>query len=80
MDIDREYANRMRERYPVGTRIQLIKMGDDPHPIEPGTKGTVEHVDDLGTVFCKFDNGRYMGLISGEDNFQKISEHSRDER
>jgi len=31
MDIDREYANRMRERYPIGTRIQLIKMGDDPH-------------------------------------------------
>ena len=80
MDIDREYANRMRERYPVGTRIQLIKMGDDPHPIEPGTKGNVVHVDDIGTVHCSFDNGRFLGLVPGEDSFHKITERNRDER
>lgn len=70
--IDREFVSYLKERYPVGTRIQLDSMGDDPRPIEPGTKGTVRVVDDLGTVHCDFDNGRRMGLIPGEDSFHTI--------
>ena len=58
--------------YPVGSRVEVIQMGDDPHPIEPGTKGTVSWVDDTGTVFCNFDNGRHLGLIPGEDSFRRI--------
>ena len=41
----------MKARYPEGTRICLDNMENDPHPIPPGTKGTVEFVDDMGTVF-----------------------------
>ena len=62
----------MKERYPAGTRIKLIAMGDDPHPIPSGTKGTVDFVDDIGTVHCTFDNGRHLGLIAGEDSWRKI--------
>lgn len=47
-------------------------MENDPNPIPSGTKGTVEFVDDMGTVFCKFDNGRSFGMIPGEDNFHVI--------
>ena len=64
----------MKARYPEGTRICLDNMENDPHPIPPGTKGTVEFVDDMGTVFCKFDNGRSLGMIPGEDSFHKIQE------
>jgi len=39
-----------------GTIICLDSMGNDPNPIPSGTKGTVEFVDDCGSVFCKFDN------------------------
>ena len=60
--------------YPKGTRVEVIEMGDDPHPIEPGTKGTVEVVDDMGTVHCTFDNGRRLGLIPNVDVFYKIWE------
>ena len=63
-----------KELYPKGTRIEVIAMGDDPRPIEPGTKGTVEVVDDMGTVHCTFDNGRRLGLIPNVDVFQKIWE------
>ena len=52
-----------KERYPPGTRIELIHMGeDDPNPILDGTRGTVTAVDNIGTVFCHFDNGRSLGL------------------
>ena len=69
----------IKTRYPAGTRIELIQMGDDPRPIPPVTKGRVINVDDIGTVHCAFDNGRQLGLIPGEDSFRVI-ERSRDSR
>ena len=70
----------IRARYPVGSRIVLDQMGDDPRPVPSGMKGTVVSVDDIGTVHCNFDNGRRLGLIPGEDSFHKIQPKSRDER
>lgn len=67
-------AKMYKEMYPVGTRIELVFMGDDPRPIPSGTKGTVRIVDDIGTVHCDFDNGRRLGLIPGEDEFKIIKE------
>ena len=69
MFLDEEIVNDIKERYPEGTRIVLDYMGEDPHPIEPGTRGTVRHVDDIGTVHVDFDNGRRLGLVPGEDSF-----------
>ena len=76
-DRDTEYILYLKDRYPEGTRICLDYMGDDPRPIPPGTKGTVVHVDDIGTVHCDFDNGRRLGLVPGEDSFHKIQEKDR---
>jgi hypothetical protein len=76
-----QMAKRYKELYPSGTRILLEQMGDDPRPIPPGTKGTVDVVDDMGTIHCRFDNGRYLGLIPGEDSFRKLTrEELMDER
>ena len=77
MFLDEEIVNDIKERYPEGTRIVLDYRGDDPHPIEPGTRGTVRHVDDIGTVHCDFDNGRRLGLVPGEDSFHKLKERDR---
>ena len=73
-NVDRNLVQRMKEQYPAGTRIELDFMGDDPHPVAPGTRGTVRVVDDMGTVHCNFDNGRRIGLIPGEDAFHIIKE------
>ena len=67
-------AKSLRERYPIGTRIKLISMGDDPRPIPPGTKGTVEGVDEIATVFCRFDNGRSLGLAYGEYHYRALTQ------
>lgn len=74
---DREYVESIKERFPEGTHIVLDHMGNDPRPIEPGTKGIVIHVDDIGTVHCLFENGRRLGLIPGEDSFHKVSSRER---
>ena len=73
-DLQREaqVAQYYKERYPPGTRIMLNSMENDPHPIEPGTKGTVKYVDDIGTLHCEFDNGRQLGICPGKDSFHAI--------
>lgn len=57
--------NVRRER--EGSRVQLIKCTDTWTKIPPGTEGTVEFVDDTGTVFVKWDTGARLGLIPGHD-------------
>ena len=66
-------AERMQREYPTGTRILLLGMGNDPNPVEPGTRGTVRVVDDIGTLHCEFDNGRSLGVVPGEDSFRKLT-------
>ena len=70
--MSKEQVKYYKENYPEGTRIELDYMGDDPRPIAPGTTGTVQCVDDIGTIHCAFDNGRHLGLVPGEDGFHKI--------
>jgi len=68
-----EKVKKIKEQYPKGTRIELISMNDLYSSIEPGTKGTVESVDDIGTLHMKWDNGRTLGIVPGEDSFKVIS-------
>ena len=58
----RRRAQMIKDRYPAGTRIMLLHMGNDPNPIAPNTRGTVVAVDDIGTVHCDFDNGKTLSL------------------
>ena len=67
-------AQRYKQEYPAGTRILLLCMGNDPRPVENNMRGTVVAVDDIGTVHCKFDNGRALGMIPGEDSFRKLTD------
>lgn len=73
-----KFVEEIRGQYPPGTRIQLEFM-DDPRAIPPGTKGTVDHVDDAAQIHCKWDNGRTLAVIPGEDSFRKITERNRDD-
>lgn len=73
-EAERRFAQRMKDNYPPSTRIMLLQMGDDPHPIEPNTRGTVRAVDDMGTLHCDFDNGRQLGIVPGEDSFRRLTE------
>ena len=68
-NMDRKMVNFIKEQYPPGTRIRLNAMDDPYHPILPGTEGEVDFVDDEGQIFMKWDNGRTLPLVPGEDSF-----------
>jgi len=67
----REQVQRIKYRYPPGTRIRLDHM-DDPLAVPDGTEGTVQAVDDAGQLLMKWDNGRSLSLVPGEDSFSVI--------
>ena len=70
--IDRNFVKFLKEQYPKGTRIRLNSMSDPYAPLEPGTEGSVEMVDDAGQLLMKWDNGRTLALIPGEDSFSVL--------
>ena len=65
-------VERLRRQYPPGTRIKCIHMNDDCYPVPDGTLGTVQFVDDAGTIHVGLENGSARGLVPGEDQFAKL--------
>ena len=54
-----------------GKRVRCIQM-NDKYPVPSGTMGTINHVDDIGTIHVTWDNGSTLGLVQGEDKYQII--------
>ena len=54
-----------------GKRVRLTEPMNDPFPIEVGSEGEVCNVG-FDTINVKWDNGRTLGLIIGEDKFEVI--------
>ena len=71
--ISSEVLLALRERYPKGTRVELVQM-DDPQAPPVGTKGTVKGVDDIGSIMVAWDNGCGLSVAYGEDTCRKVVE------
>lgn len=63
----------LRREYPVGAKVKMISINDPYTHIPAGTLGTVQAVDDIGTIFCRWDNGFSLGVIHGEDRIEKVN-------
>jgi hypothetical protein len=68
----KETVERLRKQYPSGTRVELVHMNDPYSKLRPGDQGTVDFVDDTGTIFCSWDRGSSLGVVYGEDAVQKL--------
>ena len=66
-----ECVKRLRQRYPAGCRVALMKM-DDPMAPAIGTEGTVLGVDDTGSLLVDWDNGSGLNIIYGVDRVKKL--------
>lgn len=67
----REMVERIRKEYPVGTRVELLKM-DDPQAPPIGTLGTVRGVDDTASILVRWDNGSGLHVVYGVDDCRKM--------
>ena len=68
-----ESVDRLKTNYPVGSRVELRKM-DDPYAPPVGTLGTVQGVDDAGSLLMNWDNGSGLSVVYGEDIVKKVSQ------
>ena len=69
MNIPKEWLKFLQEQFPIGSRVRLREMKAPYHPVALGTLGTLQAIDDVGTFHCRWDNGRTLGLVIGEDSF-----------
>ena len=67
----KETVERIRERYPKGARVVLVKM-EDPQAPPIGTMGTVLGVDDIGSIMVNWDNRCGLSVVYGEDECRVI--------
>ena len=59
----------LRNRYPKGCRVKLIRMNDAYCcNLKKGALGTVMHVDDIGTIHVAWDCGSTLGVVYGVDS------------
>ncbi len=61
----------LRERFPQGARVELLRM-DDPQAPPIGTKGTVRGVDDTGSIMVAWDSGGSLNVLFGVDECRVI--------
>lgn len=69
--LTKQQVRQLRDFYPAGTAVELIRM-DDPQAPAPGTRGIISHVDDAGSIHISWETGSTLALIPGEDQFRII--------
>lgn len=68
---NRKIVEHVRREYPVGTRVELVRMHDKQAP-PVGMTGTVLGVDDMASLLTHWDNGSRLNVVYGEDCVKKI--------
>ena len=70
--ISRKQLEQLRQQFPKGTRVELIRMTDPFTRLKPGDQGVVSMIDSTGTIFVDWFCGSGLGLVFEEDLYRKI--------
>lgn len=73
-EIHKETLKLLKKQFPKGTRVTLVKMDDPYTTLKAGDKGTVDYIDDIGTIHVNWDKGSSLGIIYGEDICRKVAD------
>lgn len=68
--IDKKELEKLRHKFPKGTRVVLVQM-DDKYAPPVGTKGTVQGIDDIGSIIVNWDNGSTLNALYEIDIVKK---------
>ena len=71
-----EIVERLRREYPAATRVELVRMDDVQAP-PIGTRGTVQGVDDIGSILVAWDTGSGLSVAYGVDLCRKVNEEDK---
>lgn len=71
--VNSEIIAQLRQEYPRGARVELLKMKDDQAP-PIGTRGTVIGVDSIGSIMVRWDNGSGLNVLYKEDACKIVEE------
>lgn len=66
-----EVVKQLRADFPVGARVELVRMDDTQAP-PVGTLGTVRGVDDAGHIMVAWDSGGSLSVIYGIDECRRV--------
>ena len=66
-----EQLQKLRDEYPFGTRVELVRMDDVQAP-PIGTLGTVIGVDDIGSIMVHWDNSSGLSVAWGADFCRRV--------
>lgn len=61
--LDNNKIKNLKETYHKGDRVRLLNMESEYYLVPRGTEGTVELVDDIGSVHVKWDNGLEVAVL-----------------
>ena len=74
LDIRKEELEALREKYPQGCRVELVKMDDPYREMPSGMRGVVTGVDDSGSIHVNWENGSSLAVVYKEDECRKVGE------
>ena len=73
----RSVVDGIKEAFPVGSSVELIKMDDPYREMPAGLKGVVTGVDDAGTIHVTWENGSSLGVVYGVDKIKRIFKNTK---
>ena len=76
--LSEDKLNKIKEKYPIGTKLKMLKDMDDKYPILAGTIGTIDYIDSEGQLHMIWGNGRTLALVPEIDEFEIVENIDKD--
>lgn len=63
----------MKNAFPTGADVELVRMIDPYRVMPAGLKGKVQYIDGIGTIHVSWENGSSLGVIWKEDCIKNVA-------